>query len=273
MSLAKVLYYGQMMQTSSKSTAQAELELQVDEVLYCLSDELIVPFLAIFFVHYFKNVSMQTRLLFRPLATLLRSRTALCTSKSSLRAFSSTTIRAVSVDKKTVLITGGSRGIGSAIATLFAHNGASCILVGRNRPTLVDVASGLRQEPGDERHWSHVHGVRVGDVSSREFWEELRKDEKVKEVDILVNVAGITHSSLLVNSSADMLEDVVRTNLMGTIWGCKYLGKNMMRRKTGCIVNVGSLLGVKGGSGSTVYAASKAGIVGMFISHGEDFKL
>lgn len=65
------------------------------------------------------------------------------------------------------------------------------------------------------------------------------------------------------STKAEQLEDIVQTNLMGPIWACKYMSKNMIRRKSGCIVNVGSLLGSKGGIGSSVYAASKAGILGM----------
>lgn len=81
--------------------------------------------------------------------------------------------------QKKILITGGSRGIGAAIARKFANEGATCVLVGRSRSTLVDVASSLFQEPKDERHWSHVHGVKVGDVGSRSFWEELKTDESL----------------------------------------------------------------------------------------------
>ncbi len=94
----------------------------------------------------------------------------------------------------------------------------------------------------------------------------------------MVNAAGITHYSLLVTSKPEMLEQIVQTNLMGTIWSCQLLAKKMMRRRQGtrnrspglvgiltwigCIINVSSLLGAKGGKGSTVYAASKAGIIG-----------
>lgn len=65
----------------------------------------------------------------------------------------------------------------------------------------------------------------------------------------------------------ELLEQVVQTNLMGTIWGCQVMAKVMMRQRrepsnTGCIINVSSLLGVKGGVGSTAYAASKAGVLG-----------
>ena len=64
-----------------------------------------------------------------------------------------------------------------------------------------------------------------------------------------------------------MAEEVIQTNLMGSIWGCQIIGKTMMRQRrepsnTACIINVASLLGLKGGTGSTVYAASKAGVLG-----------
>lgn len=82
-----------------------------------------------------------------------------------------------------------------------------------------------------------------------------------------MNAAGVAHSSLLVTTKPELLEQVVRTNLMGTMWGCQVMAKVMVRQRreagdTGCIINVASLLGVKGGRGSTAYAASKAGVLG-----------
>jgi len=77
----------------------------------------------------------------------------------------------------------------------------------------------------------------------------------------------MTHSSLLVTTKPELLEQVVQTNLIGTMWGCQIVSKVMMRQRreesnTGCIINVASLLGMKGGRGSTAYAASKAGVLG-----------
>lgn len=101
---------------------------------------------------------------------------------------------------------------------------------------------------------------------------------------MLVNAAGVTHYSLLAATQSRVVEEVVGTNLMGTLWGCQVMVKNMMRRKRGilidsstcviilliadicflgCIINVSSLLGVKGGKGSAAYAASKAGVIGL----------
>jgi NAD(P)-dependent dehydrogenase (short-subunit alcohol dehydrogenase family) len=68
---------------------------------------------------------------------------------------------------------------------------------------------------------------------------------------------------LLVATQEEQIERVLQTNLMGTIWACQIVAKSMMRRKKGCIVNISSLLGVKGGKGSAAYAASKAGILGL----------
>lgn len=104
------------------------------------------------------------------------------------------------------------------------------------------------------------HKVLVGDVGDAGFWESIRKE---KNIDILVNAAGITHYSPLFVTSPALLDEVLRTNLMGTMMGCRAVGKGMLQRKGGCIINVASLLGSKGGKGSSAYAASKAGVVGL----------
>ncbi|KAG4444442.1 hypothetical protein IFR05_000033 [Cadophora sp. M221] len=152
---------------------------------------------------------------------------------------------------KTSLITGASRGIGAAIAQAFAREGVKCILVGRNRALLEGIREGL-DAIGDEGGGGG-HRVLVGDVGDGGFWEGVRGE---KNIDILVNAAGITHYSPLFVTSPSLLDEVLRTNLMGTIMGCRAVGKGMLRGKRGgCIINVASLLGVKGGKGSSAYAA------------------
>lgn len=99
----------------------------------------------------------------------------------------------------------------------------------------------------------------VGDIGSNDFWGSMKKEK----VDILVNSAGITHYSPLFVTSTSLLEEVMRTNVMGTMMACRIVGKNMMALKGGCIINVASLLGLKGGKGSAAYAASKAGVIGL----------
>jgi hypothetical protein len=132
------------------------------------------------------------------------------------------------------VITGASRGIGAAIAHRFAAEGAKCILIGRNQRTLELLSASLLRDKFME---PNPHRVIAGDVADRAFWAALAGEEK--EVDVLVNAAGITHYSLLMATQPKMVEDVIGTNLMGAIWGCQVMVKNMMRRKQGILVNNG----------------------------------
>ncbi|MCJ1398451.1 hypothetical protein MMC11_001651 [Xylographa trunciseda] len=161
---------------------------------------------------------------------------------------------------KNVIITGASRGIGFAIARLFATNGVErMLLLGRSN-TLAQAAQAISHGTATRTQ------VAIGDVKDRSVWVTL--SQHMPKVDLLVNAAGVAHSSLLVTTSLGMVEQVIQTNLMGSIWGCQVIGKAMMRQRretcnTACIINVASLLGIKGGKGSTVYAASKAGVLGL----------
>ncbi|GAB7350735.1 hypothetical protein MBLNU459_g1286t1 [Dothideomycetes sp. NU459] len=186
------------------------------------------------------------------------------------------------------VITGASRGIGRAIALQFASRSASLLLIGRNESLLQEIVS-LCTSISPKSSYAY----KVGDISKREFWNsiDIAKDLPVSDrspshhaldtesskadvsrLDVLVNAAGITHSSLFVRTSASQIDDVVQTNLMGTLWGSQIMGKKMMRNRAlstavragkGVIVNISSLLATHGGSGSAAYAASKAGVLGL----------
>ncbi len=87
------------------------------------------------------------------------------------------------------------------------------------------------------------------------------------KIDILVNCAGVSQSSLLVRMEKSDVDNILNTNLHGAIYGCRHVGRKMISHHLpGCIINVSSLLSRKGTIGTSVYAASKAGLVGMFRS-------
>lgn len=164
------------------------------------------------------------------------------------------------------LVTGASSGIGLAIAERLAAYSVRCTLVSRRAQKLESI---LASEPftRSPAPASGTHNSVAGDVGDRHFWESLKQMEGVKGVNVLINAAGVTHASLLLRTSSETIEEVVQTNLMGTIWGTKWAAKHMIqnkrKKKDLCIVNVASLLGVSGGKGSAAYAASKAGVIGM----------
>ncbi|CAG2159164.1 unnamed protein product [Oppiella nova] len=104
----------------------------------------------------------------------------------------------------------------------------------------------------------------VCDISSPASIEGSVKsiDRSLGAIEVLVNAAAINSDKLLFNSSEDMIKDTIETNLMGTIFMCKTVLKHMIRHKKGSIVNIGSVVGLKGNTGQTIYSASKAGLIG-----------
>ncbi len=154
-----------------------------------------------------------------------------------------------SLEGKTALVTGGSKGIGRAIALELGGAGATVVVgyrTGREEAEAVAAQIGGRAVQAD-----------VSDAASAAALVEGAGD-----LDILVNNAGLTRDGLLARMSDDDWDTVIQTNLSSVFYTCRAVARPMMKRRGGSIVNVSSIVGVHGNPGQTNYAASKAGIIG-----------
>jgi len=154
-----------------------------------------------------------------------------------------------SLEGKTALVTGASRGIGRAIASELARAGASVVLGFRSGS---DEAEALAAELGGR--------AIQADVSSP--GDARRLVEEAGDLDILVNNAGLSRDGVLARMPDDDWRTVIETNLSSVFYTCRAVCRPMMRKRAGAIVNVSSIVGVRGNWGQTNYAASKAGIIG-----------
>ncbi|KAL1959144.1 hypothetical protein VTO42DRAFT_2931 [Malbranchea cinnamomea] len=202
----------------------------------------------------------------------------------------------------TCMITGGSSGIGFAIAQRFLREGAGkIILVGRSKERLIEAWERLRAEyesatlSSEERIAggeplslsvsdnyeildSGPFRLVVGDVGDPLFWsEEVKKT--MDNVDILINAAGISRSALLPMAKDEHIAQVIRTNLQGTIFACRAMTRRALQKRrkstprsasntddvvpTKCIINISSLHAIKGGIGASTYASTKAGVIAL----------
>ncbi len=154
-----------------------------------------------------------------------------------------------SLEGKTALVTGASRGIGRAIAIELAAAGASVVVGYRSGQ---DEAEEVAREIG-----GRAVQADVADAASAQALVEAAGD-----IDILVNNAGLTRDGLLARMSDDDWRTVIDTNLSSVFYTCRAVTRPMMKKRAGAIVNVSSIVGVHGNWGQTNYAASKAGIIG-----------
>jgi len=166
---------------------------------------------------------------------------------------------------KLAVVVGASRGIGQGIALAYARKGASVVAVGRDIIAL-RATQALLKECGHTQGESDVqqHEVRQCDVRQLNEVEEFAKvvvsTRGVPHV--LVNAAGINVDAVLPRIKMDVAHDILATNLIGTIMMCRAFVPEMMRKRTGSIVNVASVVGIHGHAGQSIYAASKAGVIG-----------
>ena len=160
---------------------------------------------------------------------------------------------------KTAVVTGGSRGIGRAVCLALARRGANLVFsYAGNAPAAEETAAACRA--------LGVEALAVrADVSDGEAVRELM-DTAIRafgRIDLLVNNAGITRDSLLLTMKEEDFDRVIDTNLRGAFLCMKAVARVMMRQKYGRIVNISSVVGLRGNAGQVNYAASKAGLVGM----------
>ena len=153
-----------------------------------------------------------------------------------------------SLEGKTALVTGGSRGIGAAVARELARAGATVV---------VGFRSGAEEA---EAIASEVGGRAVqADVSNVD--DAKRLVEEAGDLDVLVNNAGITRDGVLARMTDDDWRSVLETNLSSVFYTCRAVSRGMMKRRGGSIVNLSSIVGLHGNWGQSNYAASKGGIV------------
>jgi len=162
------------------------------------------------------------------------------------------------LEGRVAIVTGGSRGIGRAVAQCLAEDGASVVVSGLDLARLEVAAKEL------ESVGVPVLGV-VADVARREDAERLvdQTKERFARIDVLVNNAGITRDALLVRMKDEDWDRVLDVNLRGAFLMTRAVAKVMMRQKGGRIINMSSVAGAMGNPGQANYSAAKAGLIGL----------
>src|SRR5690606_18806147 len=162
------------------------------------------------------------------------------------------------LEGKNAIITGGSRGIGKGIAQIFAQHGAN---VAFTYASSVAAANELEEELS--KAGIKAKGYKSNAANFSEC-EELIKNvtQDFGQIDILINNAGITKDNLLMRMTEEDFDQVIEVNLKSVVNMTKAVQRTMLKQRSGSIINMSSVVGVKGNAGQSNYAASKAGIIG-----------
>jgi 3-oxoacyl-[acyl-carrier protein] reductase len=161
-----------------------------------------------------------------------------------------------------VLITGGTRGIGRACAEHFAALGAKVALCGRSQEAADKAASDIGP---------NAKGYAC-DISSAESVDALIEavTSDLGTIQVLVNNAGITRDGLLMRMKDEQWDEVLQTNLTGAFYTCRAAAKSMLKARYGRIINISSVVGLRGQAGQTNYAAAKAGLIGFTKAYAQE---
>lgn len=163
------------------------------------------------------------------------------------------------LEGKTAVVTGASRGIGRAIALKLASQGAAVVI---NYNGSEEKAREVEKQIQENGGRASIYQCNVADYAQCErFIQDVIKE--YGRLDILVNNAGITKDGLLMKMSEEDFDQVIDTNLKGAFNTIRFASRQMLRQKSGRIINMSSVSGVTGNAGQANYAASKAGVIGL----------
>lgn len=164
----------------------------------------------------------------------------------------------MSLSEKVAIVTGSTKGIGKEIALAFARQGAKVVVSGRSAERAEQVCAEIKAAGGNAV-------AVVGDVSQMEDAQALidKTVEAYGRVDVLVNNAGITRDNLLMRMKESDWDEVISINLKGTFNCIKSITRQLMKQRSGRIINITSVVGQMGNAGQANYSASKAGIIGL----------
>lgn len=160
---------------------------------------------------------------------------------------------------KVAVVTGASRGIGRTIAIKMAEAGATVVI---NYNGSADKAEAVRKEIEEKGGKASVYQCNVSDFGACEkFIQDVIAEQG--RIDILVNNAGITRDGLLMKMTEEDFDAVLDTNLKGTFNCIRFASRQMLKQRSGRIINLSSVSGVMGNAGQANYSASKAGVIGL----------
>ena len=167
------------------------------------------------------------------------------------------------LDGKIALVTGSTRGIGWAIARMFAAHGATVIVHGGHRADLLAARIAELQTVREGRHTGHLADV-ADPQAIKQLYAAIFKN--YKRLDVLVNNAGIMRDNLLGMVGAEETAQIYAVNVQGVLHNMQYAARLMARGGGGSIINMASIIGRFGNAGQAVYASSKAAVIGLTCS-------
>ena len=163
---------------------------------------------------------------------------------------------AASLSGKVCAVFGGSRGIGRAVSELLASRGSTVAVLSRDGDRAAECVHCLRTATSCQQHLS----VRCDVSCYKSIQNSLQHiQNELGQVNVLVNAAGVNYDNLLLRTNPDEIQSMINTNLLGPIYTSQAVLRHMLRNRDGVIINIGSVVGLKGNTGQCVYSASKSG--------------